>query len=85
MAQGVPQYILLSTYLHLHVHCNWSGSGFFDTINIRSSLGLLFVILLLPCVLEILELWISKTGPFTHLNCLYMVKILECDNAEPWI
>lgn len=34
-----------------------------DTINIGFSLDFLLVILLLPYVLEILELWISQTGP----------------------
>jgi hypothetical protein len=34
-------------------------SGFCDTINIISSSELLQVILLLPCVMEILEPWLS--------------------------
>jgi hypothetical protein len=41
--------------------------GFCDTINIGSSLGLLLVILLLSCVMEIC---ISRTGPFMCSNHL---------------
>ena len=37
-------------------------SGFCDTTNIGSSTINLLVILLLPCVREILQLWISRTG-----------------------
>lgn len=37
-------------------------SGFWYTINIRSSLGLLSDVLLLPCVMEVLQLWNSKTS-----------------------
>lgn len=34
------------------------------SINAESSLRLLLAILLLPCVSEILQLWVSKTSPF---------------------
>ena len=44
-------------------HC--SGSGFCDIINIESSSGLFLVILLLPCVPEILQLWVIRARPFT--------------------
>lgn len=51
-----------------NVRCNASLicfeiSGFWDIINIRSTLGLLPVILLLLWVVWIMQLWISKTGP----------------------
>ena len=56
-----------------NVHCDellvWlEVSGFCDTINIASSLGILPVILLLLCVMEILQLWNSRTDPFTCFN-----------------
>jgi len=53
----------------LHESLVWfEVSGFSDTINIGSLLGLLLVILLLPSVMEILQFWISRTGPFTSPN-----------------
>lgn len=70
MSQCVPKYIPLSTHLHLQMFIEMSHwfkvFGFCDTLNVESSLELLTVILLLPCVMEILQLWISRTGPFTH-------------------
>jgi hypothetical protein len=36
------------------------------TINTGSSLRFLLDTLLLPCVMEILQLWICRTSPFTH-------------------
>jgi hypothetical protein len=61
-----------------NVHCNESlvwfeVSGFYDTINIESSLGLLLVHLLLLCIMEILQIWNNRTGPFTHPNCSQMI------------
>jgi hypothetical protein len=44
-------------------------SGFYDTTNSRSSSGLLPCILVLPCVMEILQLWIIRTDPLTHPVC----------------
>jgi hypothetical protein len=46
-----------------------------DFINILSSLGLPpgYPVVLLPCVIEILLLWVSRTGPFTcskHLQIM---------------
>jgi hypothetical protein len=40
------------------------ASGFYHTLNVRSSPGLLPVILLLPCVMEILQLWICSALVF---------------------
>jgi hypothetical protein len=53
----------------VNVYCNesvvWSEiSSFFDPISIGSSLEYLPVILLLPYVMEVLQLRISRTGPF---------------------
>jgi hypothetical protein len=63
----VLQSIPLSTHLHLQMFIAVSHwSGFCDTINIGTSRGFFQVILLSPCVMEILQLWISKTGHFTH-------------------
>jgi hypothetical protein len=57
------QHVPLSTHFHLQMFIAmnpWSVwfkvSGFCDTINLRSSPGLLPVILSLPCVIEILQL-----------------------------
>ena len=63
-------YLFVLTSLLINVHCNESlvwfkASGFYDTINIGSSLELLFDILLVPFVTKILQLWICKTSPFT--------------------
>ena len=60
-------------------------SGFCDTINIGSSLGLLPVILLLPCVMEVLQLWNSRTGPFMHPNHLQMIYVLGLAISEHWV
>ena len=53
-----------------YVHCNESlvclkAPGFCYTINTGSLLGFLSDILL-PCVMEILHLWICRAGSFTH-------------------
>jgi hypothetical protein len=42
--------------------------GYWDNINIGSSSGLLPVILLLPCVMEIVHLWNSRIDPFMYSN-----------------
>lgn len=78
MSQCVPQSTPLPTHLLSNVHCNelllwFEVSGFCDSINIGSSLGLLPVILLLPCVMEILPLWISRAGHFMHPSPLQMI------------
>ena len=62
-----------------NVHCNMSTawfevSDFCDIINTEPSLGLWLVILLFPCVMEILKLWISRTGRFLHPNQPYSNK-----------
>lgn len=43
-------------------------SDFCDTINVGFLLGLLLVIVLFPCVMENLQLWINRTGLFTCPN-----------------
>lgn len=58
ISHGIP---LCPHIFTVNVYCNESlvwfeVSGFCDTINIESSLVLLPVILLLPCVMEILQL-----------------------------
>ena len=89
MSQCVPQYIPLSTHLHLaniprHESLAWFEIFCFcDIIHIRSSSGLLPVILLLPCVMEIVQLWISSTGLFMIPNDLQIVEIFGCANSEP--
>jgi hypothetical protein len=55
------------------VHCSESlvwleASGFGYSISTGPSPGLFSVILSLPCVMEILQLWIIRTGSFTHLS-----------------
>ena len=57
-------------------------SGFRDTINTGCSPGLLLDILLLPCVMEILQLWVSRAGPFTHPNHSQMIQIWAWVVAE---
>lgn len=55
-----------------HLHFKWllewvwlEISGFCDTI--------FPIIMLLPCVMEILQLWISGTDPFAYPNCLQVI------------
>jgi hypothetical protein len=63
-------YISVHTSSLASIHCStslvWSKiAGFCDTISIDSSPGLFPVILVLPCVMEILQLWVTRTGLFT--------------------
>ena len=56
-----------------NVHCNeplvsFEVSGFYYTINTGSSPGLHLKVQLLPCVMEVLWLWIYKTGPFMYID-----------------
>jgi hypothetical protein len=56
-----------------NVHCSealaWlEASGFCYTINTGSSPGLLSDILLLPCVMESLQLWFCRAGPFQQVT-----------------
>ena len=91
MSQCVSQYKLLSTHFSLlNFHCNnslvwFEVSGSSNTINAAFSPGFLPVVLLLPCVMEILQLWISRTGPFILPNHLQMVEMLGWAISEPWI
>jgi hypothetical protein len=98
VSQCVPQYTALSTHLCLQdVHCNaslvWSEtSGFCHTISTGSSLRLLTAILLLPCVMEILQLRISKTGPFMNSNSLHtddvdlgVSRLKDRDGRPEWL
>jgi hypothetical protein len=60
VSQSVSQYTLLST---LNDWLVWyEASGFCYAINTGISWGLLSDILLLPCVMEVLQLWIRRTG-----------------------
>jgi hypothetical protein len=59
------------TSLLVNVQCDESlvwfkASGSCYTISTGSSLGFLSDILSLPYVMEILQLWICRTGPFMH-------------------
>ena len=48
------------------IHCShWSG--FCYTTDARPSLRILSAILLLPCVMEILQLWVCKNGRSFHM------------------
>jgi hypothetical protein len=63
-------YSFIYTSFLANVHCNeflvwFKASGFCYTINIGSSLGLLLDILLLPCIMEILQLWIFSPSSLT--------------------
>lgn len=80
VCQCAPQYVPLSTHLHLQMFMAseslvcFEASGFRDIINIGSSPGLFPVILLVPYVMEILQLWISwpfrESHPFTYdIDC----------------
>lgn len=44
----------------------FKASGFCHTIHYGSSVGLLSVILLLPCVIGTLQFWVSRTCSFIH-------------------
>lgn len=81
VAQCVLQSIPVHTSSLAHVHCSESFlccmvSGFCGTINTGLSPGLLLVTLLLPCVMKILQLYISSTGPLMHPIRLQMIEIL---------
>ena len=57
------------TSLLAGVHCKESlvwfeASGFYYTINAGPSLGQPMVILLLPCVVEILQFWVWRASRF---------------------
>jgi hypothetical protein len=62
-------YPFIHTSLLANVRCSecliwFEASGFCYTINPGTSVGLLLTILLLPCVTELLELCIYRTGFF---------------------
>lgn len=72
--QCVPQYTPLSTQLHLKMFivmilALFGVSCFCDAINIGSSSRLLQVVLSLPCVMQITQLWISRNDLLTCPNC----------------
>jgi hypothetical protein len=61
-----------------NLHCNESLiwfeiAGFCNTFSTGSSLELFLVILLLPCVSEILQLWISRAHPIMCSNSSQMM------------
>lgn len=73
----------------VNVHCNealvwFEVSGYCDTINTSSSLGLLLVILLLPCVMEILQFWLSRTNPFSWPNSSQMMNFVV-GQLKAWV
>jgi hypothetical protein len=64
-------YSFVHTSFLANVLCNESlvcfkASGFCYTISTGPSLGLLLDMLLFPCVMEILKLWICRTGSFMN-------------------
>jgi hypothetical protein len=70
VCRGVTQYTLLSKHLYLQRVIAMSqalvwfkASGFCYTINTGSSQGLLSDFLLLPCVMETLQLWFCRLVP----------------------
>lgn len=64
------------TNIHWNESLVWfEVSSFCDTINTKSSLGLLLAVLLLPCVMETLQLWIIRTSPIMHPNSPQMAYI----------
>ena len=95
MCHNVSHSILhpfVHTSLLANVHCNESlvwfeASGFCYTINTGSSLGLLSDILLLPCVMEILQLWICRTSPFMHHMLYHCISggDVGIGQLKPWI
>jgi hypothetical protein len=83
-------YPFVQTVLLANAHCHESlvcfkASGFCYTINTGSSPGLLSDILLLPCVMEFLKLWICRTGPFARSSSSQMRWTLGWANSKPWI
>jgi hypothetical protein len=84
IVEAVVYYSMSIVYpsIHTHslanVHCNESLVwfeifDFCDTINVGSSLGLFRPILMLPCIMEIPQLWFSRTGPFVSPNGSQMI------------
>jgi hypothetical protein len=59
------------------IECNdleiwYEASGFCYYIKIGTLRGLVLNIQVLPCVMEILQLWVCMTGPFTHFHSSWM-------------
>ena len=73
MSQCVPQYARLSTLLYVQMFIvmhYWSGSKPLASATppiLDPHRGLLLD-MLLPYVMEILQFWIFRTGPFVHSN-----------------
>lgn len=61
------------------------ASGFSYFVSTGTSLALLSDTLLLPCVMEILEFGICRTGPFMHSNSPSMGWMLGWANSKPLI
>lgn len=66
-----------------NVYCNMPV--FNHIINIGSSLGLLPVILLLLCGMNILQLWIRKTSPSAFSNISQIVSFLRLASSKSCI
>ena len=54
----------------------FKASGFYYTVDAGPSLGLFLDSLLLPCVMEILQLWVCRTDPFMYSSILLMGWVL---------
>ena len=75
VSQCVPQYIPLSTHLHLQMFIavsHWSGSRHLASAT-PSILDHRWDSSLLSCVTESMQLFISRTGPFRHSNSSQMM------------
>lgn len=59
--------------------------GCWSTINAGSSRKLLLGILLLPWVIEILQLWFPRTSIFRCSSRSQMGRILRNANSKPWM
>lgn len=85
-------YPLVHTSLPADVHCTGSllcfeTSGFCRTISAESSPGLLWDILLLPCGVEILQLWICRDlgwGECTHISISHPINSLVHQIGLRW-
>ena len=85
MPHNIP-FFAICLYLQIFIAVShWSVSRPLDSATL-SIQGLLSAILVLPCVMEILQLWICRTGPFHVLQQIIDgVDIGGSANSEPWI
>lgn len=67
VSHTVNAFVCVSLFARVHGKESsvWFGaSGFYYTIEAGPSLGLCLDILLLPCGVEMLQLWVCESGPF---------------------